>query len=137
MPVHSPAPGPVPVHLRVPMPVPALLPTMASVLPSATGPLTMPAAMSRSPGPRTEVDRLSSAVRGLAIEAVQPPPFTQVVEDVPEDAPALVRRGRSAAKGKSKEITLTPVMDPVVGDTPEVSVAPPRAPPRRKRKQQL
>ena len=92
------------------------------------------------PGHHTDVDQLSSAVQELVLEAVQPPPFTQVVADVLEDAvavPAPVRRGRSATKGKSKEILLTLAMEPVVGDTPEVPIAPPRAPPRRKRKQQL
>ena len=123
-PVYEPVPAathlsaitPVPLHVAVPSPAIAASTALSGRRTS------------------TDVDRLSSAVRELAIEACQPPPFTQVVKDVPEvavEAQAPIRRGRSATKGKGKEIVLTPVIAPVPGDTPQVPIVPL---PRRKRK---
>ncbi|EPS98226.1 hypothetical protein FOMPIDRAFT_89821 [Fomitopsis schrenkii] len=142
------APAIVPAPMTVPAPAPATVPAPAPappaimpLLPPAIIPVPTVASSSLRKGKTrvvSGVDSLSSAVSSLAIEAYAPCPVTLTTEDAESGestGTAAVRRGRSAAKGKAKEIVLTPILlAPVAGDTPQVPVAPP--PPKRKRRQQ-
>lgn len=83
---------------------------------------------------RATADTISSAIADLAIEAYVPGPVTVTSEAAPGASAKArgSRRGRSATQGKATTVVLTPLVDPIAGDTPQVPVAPPS---RRKRRQ--